>query len=184
MVDRKAKVRFGWFGVMVVAVLLAVAAGPAAGSGPAAAGKGQSDRPDDRVALTGVETGRIFWDITIADAYRLAGRLGVVVTTYEDMVRQGVTPEMVLAFRGGAVRLLAADLAMVPAEQRAGAADVQRRLQELQERPGVRLEACYIAMGRVPLEPGKMMPGVNTVGNTFLSAMGFGQKGYVAISLP
>lgn len=181
--DKQEKVRFGWLRALLVAVLLVATLTTAVGAEPPAASEGQNDRPDDRVALAGVETGRIFWDITIADAYVLAGRLAVVATTYDDMVRQGVTPEMVLAFRGGAVRLLAADLALVPADQRDGAVDVQRRLQELLAQSGVRLETCYIAMNRVSMEPEDMMPGVNTVGNTFLSAMGFSQQGYVSIPL-
>lgn len=140
-------------------------------------------RPDDRVALAGVEVGRIFWDVTIADPWVLAGRLGVIDETYRDMVRQRVTPEMVLAFRGGAIRLLNADPQRLPEDLRDGAAQVQRQLQAMLELPGVRMEACYIAMRRVPLEPENLMPGIKAVGNTFLSAMGYGQKGYVAIPI-
>lgn len=141
----------------------------------------KKDRPNDRVALQGVKVGRIFWDITIADPKVLAGRIGVIDETYRDMVRQGVTPEMVLAFRGGAVRLLNADLGRIPEDQRDGTADSQRRLKQLMQQPGIRVEACYIAMRRIPLEPENMMRGVHTVGNTFLSAVGFGQKGYISI---
>lgn len=139
--------------------------------------------PDDSMALEGVETGRIFWDVTIADPALLAGRLGVIAQTYRDMVRQGVTPEMILAFRGGAVRLLVADVGTQPEESRAGVQDVQQRLEQLMELPGVRLEACYIAMRRVPLEPQNLMRGLHTVNNTFLSAMGYSQKGYVPIPI-
>ncbi|ADH87319.1 hypothetical protein [Desulfurivibrio alkaliphilus] len=160
----------------------------AGGADPAPAEYCQADedgekRPGDRAALAGVEVGRIFWDVTIADPWALAGRLGVIEETYCDMVRQGVTPEMVLAFRGGATRLLNADPQHLPEELREGAAEVQRHLQTMLERPGVQMEACYIAMGRVPLEPENLMPGVKAVGNTFLSAMGYGQKGYVSIPI-
>jgi intracellular sulfur oxidation DsrE/DsrF family protein len=140
-------------------------------------------RPNDREALAGIEIGRIFWDVTVADPAVLDGRLGVIQTTYQDMVRQNVTPEMILAFRGGAVRLLAADLNRIPEGQRVGAAEVQARLTRLLELPGVRVEACYIAMRRIPLEPENMIRGVHTVNNTFLSAMGYGQKGYVSIPI-
>ncbi|WP_052812868.1 hypothetical protein [Desulfonatronum thioautotrophicum] len=139
--------------------------------------------PDDSVALEGVEIGRIFWDVTIADPSLLAGRLGVIDQTYRDMVRQGVTPEMVLAFRGGSVRLLVADHSRLPEETREGAQSVQQRLERLMELPGVRLEACYIAMRRVPLEPQNLMPGLHTVNNTFLSAMGYGQRGFISIPI-
>lgn len=141
------------------------------------------NRPDDRVALEGVEVGRIFWDITIADPATLAGRIAVISETYRDMVRQNVVPEMILAFRGGSVRMLNADLSKIPDEQRENTAELQQRLERLMEQPGVRLESCYIAMRRVPLEPENMMRGVHTVNNTFLSAMGYGQKGYIALPI-
>lgn len=139
--------------------------------------------PDDSAALEGVEIGRIFWDVTIADPALLVGRLGVIAQTYRDMVRQGVTPEMILAFRGGSIHLLVTDISRLPEELREGAQDVQQRLERLMELPGVRVEACYIAMRRVPLEPQNLMRGVHTVNNTFLSAMGYSQKGYVPLPI-
>lgn len=141
------------------------------------------NRPHDRVALEGVKVGRILWDVTIADPVVLAGRLSVIIDTYRDMVRQGVTPEMILAFRGGSVRLLVRDLTKLPEDMRDKARDVHDRLQRLLDLPGVRLEACYIAMRRVPLEPENLMKGIVTVNNTFLSAMGYGQKGYIALPI-
>ncbi|WP_429884541.1 hypothetical protein [Geoalkalibacter halelectricus] len=139
--------------------------------------------PDDREALRDVEVGRIFWDVTLADPVALAGRLGVIRQTYEDMVRQNVKPEMIFAFRGGAVRLLATDLAAAGVAQREEAAVVQKRLSALLELPGVRMESCYIAMRRVPLEPQQLLSGIHSVGNTFLSAMGYGQRGFVSIAI-
>jgi len=143
----------------------------------------EARQPNDRAALEGIEVGRIFWDVTIGDPELLLGRLGVIDLTYRDMVRQNVTPEMILAFRGGAVRLLASDLAGLAEESHPGVQDVQRRLQQMMELPGVRMEACYIAMRRVPLEPENLIRGIETVNNTFLSAMGYGQKGYVMIPI-
>lgn len=141
------------------------------------------NRPNDRAALEGIKVGRIFWDVTIADPGVLAGRLSVIIDTYRDMVRQGVTPEMILAFRGGSVRLLVRDLSRLPEDMRDKTRDVQERLQRLLDMPGVRLEACYIAMRRVPLEPENLMKGIVTVNNTFLSAMGYGQRGYISLPI-
>lgn len=141
------------------------------------------DRPNDANALEGVSVGRILWDVTIADPSFLASRLDVIAETYRDLVRQGVTPEFILAFRGGAVRLLAKDPSGLPEESRLKAGDVTRRLEALSAQPGIRLESCYIAMRRVPLEPEHLNDVVHTVGNTFLSAMGYGQKGYITIPI-
>jgi hypothetical protein len=142
----------------------------------------QADAPDDREALRDIKIGRIFWDVTIADPVQLLGRLEVIEKTHRDMVHQDVRPEMILAFRGGSVRLLT-DLENVGPEHRAGAAEVQAKLRTLLALPGVRMESCYIAMRRVPLGSGELMEGIEAVGNTFLSAMGYGQKGYVSIPI-
>lgn len=139
--------------------------------------------PDDREALRGVDVGRIFWDVTLSDPTALAGRLGVIRQTYEDMLHQNVQPKMVLAFRGGAVRLLAEDLTAAGVEHYAEARVLQERLTQFLELPGVRMESCYIAMRRVPLEPDQLLSGIHSVGNTFLSAMGYGQKGFVSIAI-
>ena len=139
--------------------------------------------PNDAAALEGVEVGRILWDVTISDPEFLAGRLAVIKQTYRDLVRQDVTPKMVLAFRGGSVRLLSEDLEFLDEEDREAAKEAQKLLKNLASQPGVRLESCYIAMRRVPLEADHLLSDVHTVGNTFLSAAGYGQKGYVSIPI-
>ncbi len=143
----------------------------------------QARQPDDRAALEGIEVGRIFWDVTIGDPKLLLGRLGVIDQTYRDMVRQNVTPKMILAFRGGSVRLLASDLSGHSEESLPDVQDLQLRLQKMMELPGVRMEACYIAMRRVPLEPENLIRGIETVNNTFLSAMGYGQRGFISLPI-
>lgn len=143
----------------------------------------EARQPNDRAALEGIEVGRIFWDVTIGDPKLLFGRLGVIDQTYRDMVRQNVTPEMILAFRGGSVRLLASDLSGHSEESRPDIQDLQQRLQQIIELPGVRMESCYIAMRRVPLEPENLIRGIETVNNTFLSAMGYGQRGFISLPI-
>lgn len=150
----------------------------------ALAGVAAADKPGDAAALAGVEEGRIIWDVTLADPAALSGRLDVVVETYDDMVRQGVTPRMVFAFRGGAARIIAGDIDdHFTIEQRNAVEEVQEKLAALQERAGVTMEACDIATRRFQLGQDDLMPGIDLVGNTFLSLMGYGQQGYVAIPL-
>lgn len=141
------------------------------------------EQAGDAVALQGVEVGRIIWDVTQGDAALLSGRLAVVRQTYEDMRRQKVRPEMVFAFRGGAVLLLNRELERVPFAQRNDVEAVQQQLAALLELPGVRMEACQIAMRRADMTAADLIPGVHQVGNTFLSLMGFVQRGYVTIPL-
>lgn len=143
-----------------------------------------AEKPGDSAALAGVEDGRIIWDVTQGDPAILSARLDVIEETYDDMVRQDVTPRMVFAFRGGAARLIATDIdAHVDLADRDAALLVQEKLTALLTRSGVVMEACDIATRRFDLGPDDLMSGVDAVGNTFLSLMGYGQQGYVAIPI-
>lgn len=142
-----------------------------------------ADKLDDRVALEGVEVGKIAWDVTQGNPATLSGRLDVIHETYQDMVRQGVKPRMLFTFRGGAVLLLQKNLDALPLADQADAEQVQQSLAHLNTLPGVRMEACQIAMRRAGIGADELIPGVHAVGNTFLSLMGFGQRGYITIPI-
>ncbi|MGE3551003.1 MAG: hypothetical protein AB7I29_14030, partial [Geobacter sp.] len=81
----------------VLMVCLAALAVPASGAEKA---------PLDRVALQGVKVGKGVFDINLADAQRLPLYLGVIEETLDGLKAQGVKPELVVAFRGTAVKLV------------------------------------------------------------------------------
>ncbi len=142
-----------------------------------------ADKLSDSVALEGIEVGKIAWDVTQGNPSILTGRLDVIHETYRDMQRQAVTPKMLFTFRGGAILLLQRDIDALPLADQADAELAQARLAELIALPGVRMEACQIAMRRAGLEAEDLIPGVHAVGNTFLSLMGFGQRGYITLPI-
>ncbi|MFO8025056.1 DsrE family protein [Thiohalophilus sp.] len=142
-----------------------------------------SDKPDDTRALQGIETGRILWDVTLGDPAALAGRLDVIQETYDDMLRQGVEPEMIFGFRGGAARLIARDTRHSELNQVTEIKAVHQRLKSLLELDGVHMEACNIATRRINLGADDLLPGIELVGNTFLSIMGYQQQGYATIRI-
>ncbi|KPV41886.1 hypothetical protein AN478_00360 [Thiohalorhabdus denitrificans] len=143
-----------------------------------------AERPDDARSLQGIEEGRILWDVTLDDPGRLLSRLKVVEQTYRDLERQGVEPRMLLAFRSGAVRLLAEDLDRVELAEEPAVRQVQRKLVELARLEGVtRIEACSLATRRVELSQEDLVEPVVEVGNTFLTAAAYAQRGYARIRL-
>ncbi len=143
-----------------------------------------ADKPGDDAALAGIEEGRIIWDVTQGDPALLAGRLAVIEETWDDMVRQDVEPRMVFAFRGGAARVIARDIdAHFDLADHDAVAEVHERLNDFLERPGVVMEACDIATRRFDLGADDLLPGIDLVGNTFLSLMGYSRQGYVAIPI-
>jgi len=142
-----------------------------------------ADKPGDDRALAGIDTGRIVWDITIGEPERLIARLSVIEETYDDMVRQGVEPDMVFAFRGGAAALIARDTDHLDIEDVSAARHIHDRIADIVERDGVHMEACYIATRRFDLGQDDLIPGVHLVGNTFLSIMGYENQGYTTIRI-
>lgn len=141
-------------------------------------------KSSDQRALARIESGKILWDITLANPQALISRLIVLEETYEDMVRQGVKPNMIFTFRGGAAGLIAADLNHLDIERAADVGLVQDKLASFMKRPGVHMEACQIATRRFNLtQQDHLMPGVLLVGNTFLSIMGYENQGYTTIRI-
>jgi hypothetical protein len=76
-----------------------------------------AEKPDDTMALEGVASGKIAWDINMASAEKLLLYLKVMDETHEDLKRQGVAPDMVLTFRGPSVRLITNDRTDVPIDE-------------------------------------------------------------------
>lgn len=142
-----------------------------------------ADRPGDERALAGIETGRILWDVTLGDPQQLASRLDVIRETYDDLVRQGVEPDMVFAFRGGAAGLITGSTDHLALGEVTAVERVHERLRALQQLDGVHMEACNIATRRFELGQDDLLPGIHLVGNTFLSMMGYGNQGYTAIRI-
>lgn len=140
------------------------------------------DRPDDFLSLQELEEARILWDVTLDDPEALVGRLGVIEQTYEDLERQGVQPRMIFAFRGGASALVAADPEHWPEGQEEHVEALQRKLVALEQLDGVeRIEACSLATGRRNLSQDKLVSPVVEVGNTFVTAAAYAQRGYANI---
>ncbi|WP_018872847.1 DsrE family protein [Thioalkalivibrio sp. ALJ16] len=142
-----------------------------------------AEKPGDQRAIAGMDTGRILWDITIGEPERLIARLSVIQETYEDMQRQGLEPDMVFAFRGGAAALIARDTDHLEIEDVSAARHIHERLQALMELDGIHMEACQIATRRFDLGQEDLIPGVQLVGNTFLSIMGYENQGYTTIRI-
>jgi intracellular sulfur oxidation DsrE/DsrF family protein len=148
------------------------------------AGPTAAERPDDHRALAGIDEGRILWDVTLGDPDALLARLQVIEQTYRDLVRQDVKPRMLFTFHGPAIRLLARDIDRFDVADVTAVRAVQEKLAELKALDGVsRIEACSIAAGRADLtEPGLIAPAV-MVGNTFVTAAAYAQRGYAKIRI-
>lgn len=158
--------------------LLAVVVGVGLAT-PAAA-----ERPDDHRALQGLAEGRILWDVTLGDPEALLARLQVIEQTYRDLVRQDVRPRMLFTFHGAAIKLLARDIDRFDVADVTAVRAVQAKLRELKALEGMsRIEACAIAAGRADLAAQGLIDPAVMVGNTFVTAAAYAQRGYAKIRI-
>lgn len=127
--------------------------------------------PDDHVALAGSSSGKIFFDVNVAEGEKLSLYLQVINETRVALVRQQVRPEIVVAFRGPAVKLVAKSAPSIAAQ-----------IRELQSQ-GVRFEACAVATKLFGVNNAEILPEVTVVGNTFISSLGYQNQGYALIPI-
>ncbi|MBF0183164.1 MAG: DsrE family protein [Magnetococcales bacterium] len=165
-----------WFAISIVGMTLLLATAAAMASSP-------QGTVNDADALQGVTVGKVVFDINMANPHMLPLYLKVITQTHADLQRQQVKPEMVLAFRGKAVKLVSKNQDSFPIDQHPFLDEIALLIAELQKRPGVRMEVCGLATGLFGVDNGTVLPGIKVVGNTFVSLTGYHAQGYAAIPI-
>jgi intracellular sulfur oxidation DsrE/DsrF family protein len=139
--------------------------------------------PDNRDALAGVTEMKIAFDITDGNPKVLLAKLGVIDTTRKQLIEDGVTPRMVLAFRGDASYFTQADVEKVKPEDREDARKIAAKLKELRAANGVEaLEQCNLPLAPRKLKSVDVMPEVKVVGNGWISLVAYQRRGYAYIT--
>lgn len=137
---------------------------------------------DDADALKGVTTGKAVFDITIGNPAKLALYLSIIEETYQGLVRQGVKPDLIVAFHGEAITLVSKNREKAPKDQLAVYDDIAMLIKDLKEL-GVKFEGCSIAARLLKVDPASLYPEIKVVGNTFISLMGYQNRGYAYIPI-
>lgn len=136
---------------------------------------------DDHAALEGLTETRAIFDITTADPKKLKFYLGLIEETAASVRSQGATPVFVLAFRGPATRYMSTDHSQLDPEQAEVADQIAQVLQKLSKLPNVKLEQCAVAARVLKVDRNTIHPVVKVVGNSWISLMGYQNKGYALI---
>ena len=138
--------------------------------------------PDDSDALMGVKTGKVIFDINMTDAKKMTLYLMVIKQTVDDLKRQGVKPDVILAFRGMSVRLISKDREQMDLEDFEHLDKIVKQIDDLQK-SGVRMEACSVATKLFKVDNNTLLDGIKPVGNTFVSLTGYQAQGYANIPI-
>lgn len=127
----------------------------------------------------GAKEMKMAFDITDGNPQVLLTKLTVIDLTRKQLVESGVTPRMVLAFRGDASYYTQTDLAKVKEDDRADALRIAAKIRELRKASGVEaIEQCNVPLASRKLKPTDLMPEVKLVPNGWVSLVAYQQKGY------
>ncbi len=137
---------------------------------------------DDRVVLAGVKELKVAFDVLEGDAKGLLNRLNVIDETRASLLKQGVTPHFVVAFRGPATKLVQTDAAKIKPEDRETAARIAAKLDEMSKAQGMdAIEQCSVAIRQQETKAENVLPAVKVVGNSWISLMAYQSRGYAYI---
>src|SRR5262245_6792651 len=141
-----------------------------------------SAQADDHVSLKGMKELKVAFDLVEGDGKGLLNRLSVIDETRASLIKQGVTPNFVVTFRGPATRLVQTDMTKVKPEDREAAAKIAAKLQEMSRSPGVSsIEQCSVAIRQQETRAEDVLPVITVVGNSWISLMAYQSKGYAYI---
>ena len=167
------RVYFCWLRRIAVLVLLGFLAAP----------RVMSQTFDDKAALAGLTEVKVAFDITTGEGKGLLSRLNVIDETRQSLIKQGVEPNFVLAFRGPATKLVQTDIEKVKLDDRPELPKIALKIQEMSAARGVQsLEQCSVAIRQQGTAADKVLPAIKVVGNSWISLLAYQTKGYAYIA--
>jgi intracellular sulfur oxidation DsrE/DsrF family protein len=142
-----------------------------------------ADGAQDQAALSGLKEVKVAFDITNGDGKALLRDLDVIDETRQSLIKQGVQPHLVIAFRGPATKLVQTDQSQIKTEDREYVAKIATKISALHSADGVAgIEQCGVAVRLSGTKPQDVVPGVTVGGNGWISLMAYQAKGYAYIA--
>src|SRR6266567_4968447 len=98
---------------------------------------GYAESPQDQAALSGLNEVKVAFDLQNGNSGALLKQLEVIEETRQSLIKQGVTPDFVITFRGPATKLVQTDQSQIAAEDRENATKIADRISGLKAAEGV-----------------------------------------------
>lgn len=125
---------------------------------------------------------RMAFDVTSGNPQVVALTLATIDMTRKQLLDQGITPRIVVTFRGDASYFTQDTLAVVKEEQRAEALTVKAKIRELKQAKGVEgFEQCNVPLASRKLKGTDLMTEVKLVPNGWIALANYQQQGYAYI---
>ncbi len=126
---------------------------------------------------------KLAFDFTDANPVVLLNKLNNVDVTRKQLIDAGITPKIVMTFRGNASFFTQASVSAVKEADRADALKVAAKLREMKKAPGVEgLEQCNLPLADRKLKPSDLMQEVKLVPNGWIALGAYQQQGYAYIA--
>ena len=125
---------------------------------------------------------KMAFDITNGHPVVVQKTLETIDLTRKQLIEQGYSPRIVVAFRGEASYYTQDSLAAVKETDRAAALQVKTQMRQLRKAAGVEsFEQCNLPLEPRKLNPKDLMPEVKLVPNGWISLAAYQQRGYAYI---
>lgn len=133
-------------------------------------------------ALKGLSSVKIVCDVNVGDPDLLLTRMYFLDETYSQLLDAGVTPTIVVAFRGKASLFITKNDKYIKAEQHKQRIEMKKWIEHFKEL-GFTIEQCYIAAKSHKIDTKDFLPQVNIVENGYISLIGYQSQGYAFLPM-
>ena len=137
---------------------------------------------NNKMAVIGLTETKFVVDVTVGDPELLLLRMDLLDTTYSQLIDAGVTPTVVVAFRGKASRFITKNAKYLPPEHQKYRGDMKTLL-EMFNVLGFTIEQCGIAAAAQKIDPKDFFPQVRVVQNSYISLIGYQNQGYAFLPM-
>jgi intracellular sulfur oxidation DsrE/DsrF family protein len=128
-------------------------------------------------ALKGVKTAKAVFDIRMSDPKGTALHLKVIQQTFKDLIAEKKSPDFVLIFIGPSIKLVSTDRKSFAPEDQQALDEIAGSISQM-SKDGIRLELCLVAAKFAGVDPSTVLKEIITVGNGWVSEIGYQAQGY------
>jgi intracellular sulfur oxidation DsrE/DsrF family protein len=137
---------------------------------------------DDNHALADLKSVKIVCDVNVGEAKLLLRRLELIDETYSQLIDAGVTPTVVVAFRGGASLFVTRGMKYVDPGDLGAKNEIQGWIDQFSQH-GFRIEQCAIAAKAHKIDLADFLPAVTAVQNGYISIVAYQARGYALLPM-
>ena len=137
---------------------------------------------DDKQALGDLTSLKMVCDVNVGEAKLLLRRLELIDETYSQLIDAGVTPTVVVAFRGGASLFVTRGVKYVDPRDAGTKKEIQGWIDQFSQH-GFRIEQCAIAAKAQKVDQADFLPAVTVVQNGYISIVAYQARGYAMLPM-